>query len=69
MRLRRGTVHLISTSFAIALLSMASLQAHHSFAPYEPTLQIKLSGVITDFKWGNPHVYLGLDAPDVKTGE
>ena len=69
MRFRRGTLHLTAAVFAIGVLSMSSLQAHHSFAPYEPTLQIKLSGVVTDFKWGNPHVYLGLDAPDAKTGE
>ena len=40
------------------------LGAHHSFAPYEPTLQIKLSGVVTEFKWGNPHVYIAIDAVD-----
>jgi len=43
--------------------------AHHSFAVYEPTLQIKLSGVVTKFKWGNPHVYLEIDTADPKTGE
>jgi hypothetical protein len=54
---------------ALGLLAMAPLQAHHSFAPYEPTLQIKLAGVVTDFKWANPHVYIEIDAPDAKTGQ
>ena len=53
---------------AVSLLSLTPVSAHHSFAPYEPTLQIKFSGVITHFKWGNPHVYIEMDAPDPKTG-
>jgi hypothetical protein len=68
MRLRTGPLNLIVTSLAIAVLAASSARAHHSFAPYEPTLQIKLSGVVTDFKWGNPHVYLEVDATDAKTG-
>ena len=53
---------------AIALVSIAPLRAHHSFAPYEPTVQIKLSGVVTEFKWGNPHVYFEIDAADPASG-
>lgn len=68
MRFRRG-IRLCSTALAIGVLHAGGLQAHHSFAPYEPNLQIKLAGVVTDFKWGNPHVYLELDAPDAKTGD
>jgi hypothetical protein len=61
-------------ALAIAAVSAASLgpvvsaSGHHSFAVYEPTIQIKLSGVVTKFKWGNPHVYLEIDAADPKTG-
>jgi hypothetical protein len=53
---------------AIGLISIAPVRAHHSFAPYEPTLQIKLSGVVTEFKWGNPHVYFEMDASDPASG-
>jgi hypothetical protein len=53
---------------AIGLISIAPARAHHSFAPYEPTLQIKLSGVVTEFKWGNPHVYFEIDASDAASG-
>jgi len=68
MQFRRRSVHVMSALLAIGVLSVAPVRAHHSFAPYEPTLQIKLSGVVTDFKWGNPHVYLEVDATDAKTG-
>jgi len=54
---------------ALGVLSGGPVRAHHSFAPYESTLQIKLSGVVTEFKWVNPHVYIEIDAADEKTGE
>ena len=66
MWLRHG--FLLVTALAI-VLPIASIRAHHSFAPYESTLQIKLSGVVTEFKWVNPHVYIEMDAVDAKTGE
>ena len=53
---------------ALGVLSGGAVRAHHSFAPYEPTLQIKLSGVVTEFKWVNPHVYIDMDTIDEKTG-
>ena len=66
MRLRRGWW--LVTALAMAF-SIVPIRAHHSFAPYEATLQIKLSGVVTDFKWVNPHVYIEMDTTDAKTGE
>lgn len=54
---------------ALGVLSGGPALAHHSFAPYESTLQIKLSGVVTEFRWVNPHVYIEIDAADEKTGE
>ena len=53
----------------IGLVSITSIEAHHSFAPYETTLQIKLTGVVTAYKWANPHVYFEIDAPDPATGQ
>jgi hypothetical protein len=54
---------------ALGVLAGGPAVAHHSFAPYESTLQIKLSGVVSEFKWVNPHVYIEIDAADEKTGE
>jgi hypothetical protein len=68
MRHRRGTT-LGLALVALSLMAIAPVRAHHSFAPYEPTIQLKMAGVVTNFKWGNPHVYLEMDAPDPKTGE
>jgi hypothetical protein len=68
MRFGGGTARLTVTLAILLALASASGRAHHSFAPYEPIVQIKLSGVVTSFKWGNPHVYLEMEAPDPKTG-
>ena len=54
---------------AIAATAVIPARAHHSFAVYEPNVQLKLSGVVTSFKWGNPHVYLEIDGTDVKSGQ
>ena len=68
MRFRRASA-VLAAMIAIGVVPVAPVAAHHSFAPYEATLQIKLSGVVTDFKWVNPHVYIEMDAADAKTGE
>lgn len=67
MRLAHRVSVVVALGALVAL--MVPVSAHHSFAPYEPQLQIKLSGVVTSFKWINPHVYIEMDAPDAKTGE
>jgi len=53
---------------AVGVLSIPPVLAHHSFAPYETTLQMKLAGVVTDVKWVNPHVYIELDGTDSQSG-
>ena len=69
MTLRRVGVRAAAFLIAVALFPVPSAWAHHSFAAYEPTKQIKLSGVVTEFKWTNPHVYIQLEAPDPASGE
>ena len=69
MRHRRLFTSLAAATIAVGVLSIRPVLAHHSFAPYETTLQMKLSGVVTDFKWVNPHVYIELDGTDSKSGE
>ena len=64
-RIRYRIVSALLTCILLAL----PVSAHHSFAPYEPTLQIKLSGAVTEFRWANPHVYIEMDAPDATSGK
>ena len=65
----RALAFLAATVITLQVLSIAPALAHHSFAPYEATLQIKLTGVVTEFKWVNPHVYIEMDGTDSKNGE
>jgi hypothetical protein len=69
MRHRGVFTFFTAATIAVGVLSIPPVLAHHSFAPYETTLQMKLSGVVTDFKWVNPHVYIELDGTDSKSGE
>jgi hypothetical protein len=48
----------------LALASPLPGAAHHSFAPYEPTSQITFTGVVTEFQWTNPHIYIEMDVAD-----
>lgn len=52
----------------VSVVAATPVLAHHSFAPYEPDLQLKLAGAVTSFKWANPHVYFEMEAPDPRTG-
>lgn len=69
MRHRLDPLSLVLGILMLGLLSITPIEAHHSFAPYETTLQIKLTGVVTAYKWANPHVYFEIDAPDPATGQ
>ena len=65
-------LHGLRLCFGVTVLTLAllaSVSAHHSFAPYETTLQIKLTGVVSEYRWGNPHVYFEIDAPDAASGQ
>ena len=62
-------LRLVLAVIGLALISTARASAHHSFAPYETTIQIKLEGVITEYRWANPHVYFEIDAPDASSGQ
>jgi Family of unknown function (DUF6152) len=62
-------------AFAIALLATTALAvttlsyAHHSFAMYDSANQIKIEGVVKDFQWSNPHVWIQILVPNDKGGE
>jgi hypothetical protein len=37
--------------------------AHHSFALFDTTATVTVSGTVTEFQWTNPHAYIELDVP------
>src|SRR4029078_9540604 len=38
--------------------------AHHSFAMFDTTASVTLTGTVTEFQWTNPHEYIELDVPN-----
>ena len=49
---------------ATALLAMSAALAHHSPIVFDRTRQVTLAGVVTEFRWGNPHSWIHIDVPD-----
>jgi hypothetical protein len=45
-----------SMAFVISVAGTAS--AHHSYAIYDSTKTVKMTGVVKAYRWGNPHVML-----------
>ena len=48
----------------LALCGAARLHAHHSFAMFDTTKPVTLTGKVTQFQWTNPHAYIEIDVPD-----
>ena len=50
---------------AAALLTLAPLCAHHSFAAeFDSAKPVRLAGYVTKVDWTNPHVFLHVDVAD-----
>ncbi|MGH9147532.1 MAG: DUF6152 family protein [Vicinamibacterales bacterium] len=58
---------LLVGSLAVIVLWMpSSVAAHHSPAVFDRTKEIKLVGVVKEFKWSNPHSWIELDVRNEK---
>ena len=51
----------------LGLLVLAPIPAgaHHSFAVYDHTKTITVSGTVTKFQWTNPHAFIELDVTGI----
>jgi hypothetical protein len=50
---------------AVALVAGAA-QAHHSFAMFDMTKEVTVSGTVKQFQWTNPHAYIQLVSKDAQ---
>jgi hypothetical protein len=50
-------------AFALATLAVPAL-AHHSFAMFDMKKDVSMLGVVTEFRWTNPHSWMHLDVTD-----
>lgn len=46
----------------LPLLGAAPAMAHHSFAMFDLTKEVTVQGVVKQFSWANPHVWLDIVA-------
>ena len=56
-------MRLASAAIAALLVAAAAL-AHHSPIVFDRTRQVTLAGVVTEFRWGNPHSWIHIDVAD-----
>jgi len=49
---------------AIVLSIAAPAMAHHSFAMFDREKSVTLTGIVKEFEWTNPHVWIHMMVPD-----
>ena len=55
----------IACAGAVALaLAAGGAQAHHSFAMFDMTKEVTVSGTVRQFQWTNPHAYIQVVTKD-----
>jgi len=52
------------TLAVIALTASCAVLAHHSFAMFDQSKQLSLTGTVREFQWTNPHAFIHIDVPD-----
>jgi hypothetical protein len=56
------------TAALVAVLWLAAggptAEAHHSFAAFDRTKQVTLTGVVREFQWTNPHAWIQIVVTD-----
>jgi hypothetical protein len=50
----------------LALCVAAPAFAHHSFAMFEREKFVNVAGVVKEYEWTNPHVWIHIMAPDAQ---
>ena len=53
---------------AVLMLGAGSAWGHHSFAMFDLEKEVTLEGVVKEFQWANPHVWLQILTPDSQGG-
>lgn len=53
---------------AAALAASGAVLAHHSFAMFDQSRMVPLTGTVHDFQWTNPHAFIDVDVPNAAGG-
>jgi hypothetical protein len=60
----RNRTCIISSAVLGLLAFSAPLLAHHGTAVYDTSRTLTVKGMVTEYVWANPHVYVKVDAKD-----
>jgi hypothetical protein len=60
--MKSGTA--IISGAALALALAATAQAHHSFAMFDNEKEQTIEGVVKEFQWTNPHIWVQVNVRD-----
>jgi len=60
----RNKLAVFSLVFAGLLAASLPLEAHHGNASYDTEKTVTVKGIVTEYIWANPHVFLKVDAKD-----
>jgi uncharacterized protein DUF6152 len=58
----------IFSAAAVLTVFAASVSAHHSFAMFDQTKEMKLEGTLKELQWTNPHIWVQVMAKDPRGG-
>lgn len=66
VRQMKGKIRLRLILFAVLTIALSStpLLAHHSFAGFDLSKTVTLTGVVKEFQWTNPHSWIQLMVTD-----
>lgn len=53
---------------ATMVLAASPAAAHHSFSMFDMKKELVLNGVVTEFQWTNPHIWIEVDVPNGQGG-
>jgi hypothetical protein len=54
------TLRALSVAVLAVVLAAVSASAHHSFAMFDASKTLTISGAVTSFQWTNPHSWLDI---------
>jgi len=61
-------VRLVGIVIGALAASGVTARAHHSFAPFDLTMERTITGTVSRFEWTNPHSWIWVDVPNDKGG-
>jgi hypothetical protein len=56
------------TLAALVLTASCAAFSHHSFAMFDQSKRLSLSGTVREFQWTNPHAFIQIEVPNASGG-